>query len=86
MGFSRKNGVRILEGSIGVNMEWISVKDKKPPYCEYVLVTDGKIVYEAKVRGADFLESDRFGFGEDDYDDEITHWMPLPKPPKNESP
>lgn len=65
-------------------MDWIGIKEKKPPYKEYILVTNGDIVWETKLRGADFLESERFGMSPNEYTDDITHWMPLPAPPKEE--
>lgn len=62
--------------------EWIKVKDRFPPVGEYILVFDGQEVYEAKLRGGGFMESDRFGFDLNDLENsEITHWMPLPEKP-----
>lgn len=74
--------------------EWISVKDKLPQKYDRVLVTDGKQVclhYKqsgvnfADARGHDLycscdLNHDRCDFVEG----QITHWMPLPKPPEGE--
>jgi len=69
--------------------KWISVKDRLPEVYDGVLVTDGEIVTAAERH--DFFDSGigwtghRFGGHEWqwDFDDSfITHWMPLPEPPK----
>ena len=60
--------------------EWISVKDELPENDVFVLVTDGENVAKCK-RRYDYYwivaaSNDRSPF------DLTTHWMPLPKPPK----
>ena len=60
--------------------EWVSVNDRLPPPLEVVTITDGKevghgyLVKTAKYYGwmSPFCDLD---------EDNITHWMPLPKPP-----
>ena len=74
-------------------MEWISVKDRLPEIghdksypdtSEHILMTNKKIIYYGvyeKFRGGHcFIDYD----GNDLEDDgiKITHWMPLPEPPK----
>lgn len=59
--------------------EWISVKDKrKPPFFKVVLITDGESV-DLGARQRKGWASD-FSYIEESED--ITHWMPLPEPPK----
>ena len=53
--------------------DWISVKEKLPK-TGTVLVTDGRIVITAPCSS---VTADGQA---------ITHWMPLPKPPKENSP
>ena len=65
-------------------MKWISVNDRLPEYDKWGLVTDGTYVQEGRrektdssgehwqVRNAVTIESKK-----------ITHWMPLPEPPKD---
>ena len=66
---------------------WISVEDELPPKeSEYednsivVLATDGNDVYKGLYRSGEYLSGwftcDLWGL------DDITHWMPLPEPPK----
>ena len=54
----------------GKMMEWISVKNKLPPYSLDVLITDGEDVEIGCL--------DRVGWLRDSLNT-ITHWMPLPK-------
>ena len=68
--------------------EWISVKDRLPEYsndgfADAVLVTDGFVQHMAYFVGGEwrFAES---GEIKEPMWYRITHWMPLPKPPKGE--
>ena len=71
--------------------EWISVKDRLPEtislgrdeaYSEAVLVwTSGRKAMMAVYDGIDFICPMDFW---DAWGDKITHWMPLPQPPKGE--
>lgn len=54
--------------------EWISVEDRLPKQWQYVLVFDGFEI------GTDFIASSGMWYEHDHKD--ITHWMPLPEPPK----
>lgn len=59
---------------------WISVKDRLPRCGDKVIITDGVFVSEA------FL-SIRHKWVRDGFDwiaSEITHWMPMPEPPRTE--
>lgn len=72
-------------------LEWISVKDRLPElipskgtraYSETVLVwTSGRKMMCAVWDGIDFLCAMSFW---EAWGEEITHWMPLPEPPKGE--
>lgn len=53
-------------------MEWISVKDKLPDYYEEEVIT------YSPTDGVE-LVSTNWLFN---YENDITHWMPLPEPPK----
>lgn len=61
-------------------MEWISVKDDLPKKRTRVLVSDGQLVTQAIInhRGdwANWYTIDN------EYFNDVTHWMPLPEPPK----
>lgn len=68
--------------------EWISVKDRLPEYsndgfADAVLVTDGFVQHMAYFVGGGwrFAES---GEIKEPMWYRITHWMPLPQPPKGE--
>ena len=68
--------------------EWISVEDRLPEYsndgfADAVLVTDGFVQHMAYFVGGEwrFAES---GEIKEPMWYRITHWMPLPQPPKGE--
>ena len=67
--------------------EWISVDDRLPEEGEYVLCVLKGFNYGGKIQVCKFVPADKFkdkpyfehfrnGFSS------VTHWMPLPKPPK----
>ncbi len=69
--------------------QWISVKDRLPSRCRWVLLTDGDNISIGKIEplpGGISLESYSIspirwisnGF---EGEDEVTHWMPLPELP-----
>ncbi len=68
-------------------MEWVSVEDKLPPFKEKeYIVTDGDNVdvywwkhFRSFGRKQEWCWNDRDEF----FDFNVTHWMPLPKPPKD---
>jgi hypothetical protein len=66
--------------------EWISVKDEMPKEDVNVLVTDGSCwcsvwcLYSSAYAG-DCWEDD-YGYWQDL--DDVTHWMQLPEPPKED--
>ena len=65
--------------------EWISVNDRLPEDIGYYLV-----VYRDKYNGSTSIALDNYvkcGAGEwwaSEFTHNITHWMPLPQPPKGE--
>ena len=69
--------------------EWISVTDRLPEEGEYVLCVLKGFNYGGKIQVCKFVPADKFkdkpyfehfrnGFPS------VTHWMPLPEPPKGE--
>lgn len=69
--------------------EWISVEDRLPEEGEYVLCVLKGFNYGGKIQVCKFVPADKFkdkpyfehfrnGFPS------VTHWMPLPQPPKGE--
>ena len=81
------DGLMIAEGLYNAGyrkQEWISVEERLPPkdYYDYVLAWDGRHV--------EFLHYNHRYQKWDDYVTmkthpfEVTHWMPLPEPPKGE--
>ena len=83
------NGVTVQDGNDNnVLTKWISVKDRLPEYsndgfADAVLVTDGFVQHMAYFVGGEwrFAES---GEIKEPMWYRITHWMPLPNPPKGE--
>ena len=63
-------------------MKWISVKDRLPPKNEIILVTNGKdIGVQGSTIGCVITDQSFIFVNLVDK----THWMPLPKPPKEEN-
>ena len=69
--------------------EWVSVDDRLPEEGEYVLCVLKGFNYGGKIQTCKFVPADKFkdkpyfehfrnGFPS------VTHWMPLPEPPKGE--
>lgn len=71
-------------------MEWISVKDKMPKiasqrylcYCDGGLVRVGYYWWHDGSRTKAGWQMDAPFKSFEDYDYNVTHWMPLPSPPK----
>ena len=82
------------QGMVDADPHWISVKDRKPKikhsednfkYSDTVIVTNGK--YRTSARWLYSIWGGWYGWY-DDSDEElkgITHWMPMPEPPKEGS-
>ena len=62
--------------------KWISVKDKMPEKGERVLAYAGGGVFEAFTNINDVWQRGGIDFAK--WYGEVTHWMPLPNPPKGE--
>ena len=69
------------------NNEWISVKDRLPENNrnEDFIVFDN-FFDTCNISTASFSDGNWYDYLGDlhKYNDDITHWMPLPKPPSNE--
>lgn len=66
--------------------KWIKVEDKRPPCCDDILFTDGKKVYKGWLETYEPLEDPLFYHDtsrrcQENWPQEITHWMPLPTLP-----
>lgn len=66
-------------------MKWISLKEKYPPKDTYVLACRGAHIGAMRdvyyYEGEDIWE-DSYGYWQTAENEGITHWMPLPEPPK----
>ncbi len=65
--------------------EWISVKDRLPKYFEHVLINAPgdkpfTTVHEAHLRKDGLWDTGLYRYDKED----VTHWLPLPQPPKGE--
>ena len=71
--------------------EWISVEDRMPPIDTEVLVfSHGNMRVCSLIRPdketADVVWEDAYGYWDDDEGvAAVTHWMPLPEPPKGDT-
>ena len=69
--FMMANGVTV--------QEWISVDDRLPEKDEIVIIcTDKNFIYAGELIG------DTWFLDNDSWTETVTHWMPLPEPPKGE--
>ena len=74
--FMMANGVTV--------QEWISVEDRLPEEDGYYLCCIKSSLFPDRVY-IDILECDKGSFEEGHiYTDTVTHWMPMPQPPKGE--
>ena len=64
-------------------MEWISVEDKLPEEYQQVLAYYYGDVYVLAYYDGGFKDFDEQGYPDEPFED-ISHWMPLPEPPKGE--
>jgi len=63
-------------------MEWISVKDNPPPINKEVLTYNTHAKYENKVNAA-YYDGEDFWYDRNSFLVKgVSHWMPLPNPPK----
>jgi len=69
-----------------VEMQWISFEDRMPPPSTHVLATNGEFIIVAEnvfVYVKWRLQSIICTCCDREYDEDLTHWMPLPNPPKD---
>ena len=67
-----------------VGDKWISVKDRLPEEDGYYICNVRSFAFRGSFYQA-MLKYDNGGFIEGSiYTDDVTHWMPLPEPPKGE--
>lgn len=64
------------------SVRWFDVKEKKPPTCEDVLVSDGEYMNIGQYYGYDNASGDMWGSDSGQALSGITHWMFLPLGPK----
>ncbi len=78
---SKLDKVKTRLAELEAQQRWIPVSEREPEENRYVLVTDGKQVFEAKCyKKYDELKWVWQGY---DIDENITHWMLKPQPPKD---
>jgi len=66
-------------------MEWISVKDRLPKEYTYCLIyCPQSFPKNIRVLSASFYEDDKTFHcdANEEIHEDVTHWMPLPEPPK----
>ena len=65
-------------------MKWIPVSERLPDVGDRCLCNVKSLAFPGSFYQA-LLKYDKFGFIEGCiYTDDVTHWMPLPEPPKEE--
>lgn len=66
--------------------DWTKIKDCLPDKDSYVLCYRGSYIggmIDVYIYMGDNLWEDSYGYRSRTEDEGITHWMPLPEPPKN---
>jgi len=66
-------------------MKWIKVEDQLPERYQWVLCTDGQIVYKKMFEDGIFYDGDTYCYCPVGQVDGITQWTELPKVPKDEN-
>jgi len=61
---------------------WISVEDRLPPYLTRCLVTNGEYIKLSWSKDEDEAWCEIQDSDTDVWLNDVTHWMPLPQPPK----
>lgn len=68
-------------------MKWISLKEKYPPKNSCVLVYEGAFIghmMDVFYYNGGGIWEDSYGHCQTTEGEGVTHWMPLPKPPKED--
>lgn len=77
---------RLVDNGVTIQ-KWISVKDRLPEYGVPVLVADTRDGFVSMFSLEKRPNNKSYWFNGEDWwldQEEITHWMPLPQPPKEE--
>ena len=80
-----KEAADAIEELLAAVQKWISVKERLPEINQSVLICAfGRSVGEGTYRGHDGFHHvwKMYAVAGTYWDDEVTHWMPLPEPPK----
>jgi hypothetical protein len=64
-------------------MQWISVKDRLPEVDEVYIGSDGTYVFPIYYLAKSTFRNGSLWSWEGESYPEVTHWMPLPEPPKD---
>lgn len=66
-------------------VKWISVKDRLPEIDgDYLCYVKNDVPYISNVQVIEYVEGIGFSWEGYEPDEDVTHWMPLPEPPKGE--
>tara|TARA_R110002073_G_scaffold334223_2_gene523299 strand:- start:2074 stop:2412 length:339 start_codon:yes stop_codon:yes gene_type:complete len=76
--------VDMVERIVELENQWISVEDRLPEFFRYVLIYHPAM--RCTLLGSFIKGSHKFRdvAGNSFYKDDVTHWMPLPEPPKEQ--
>lgn len=78
-----KEAFEMAKSTLAPEQKWISVKDRLPERAGRYLCV--KRIGKSGMVYVQLMNGDSYGFSmEHIYTDDVTHWMPLPEPPKEE--
>lgn len=84
--YAHKKAERGFLAGYKAAQQWISVKDRLPEMYEWVLIDGPEVCKRIEPPSSNWKEQYAWETNHDSFysPNDVTHWMPLPEPPKEE--